>query len=90
MRPSTPVFWPCTVPASGQKMRCVRKSSRSSSVMSLRGARLWPPQKCVSPLPVRMAQRMARSSHMSIHAAEIASEVGLSRMFALPGLFSVM
>ena len=33
MRPSTPVFWPCTVPASGQKIRWVRRYSRSSSVM---------------------------------------------------------
>ncbi len=90
MRPSTPVFWPCTVPASGQKIRWVRRYSRSSSVMFSRGARLWPPQKCVSPLPVRIAQRIERSSQRSIHASEIASDVFLSRMFALAGLFSVM
>ena len=90
MRPSTPVLWPFTVPANGQKIRWVRRYSRSSSVMFLRGARLWPPQKWVSPLPVRMAQRIERSSHRSIHASEISSDVFLSRMFALAGLFSVM
>ena len=57
---------------------------------ALRGARLWPPQKCRSPAPVKIAQRMSRSSHRSIQAAEISSEVALSRMLALAGLFSVM
>ena len=37
-------------------MRCVRRYSRSSSVTSGRGAKLWPPQKCLSPAPVRMTQ----------------------------------
>jgi hypothetical protein len=86
MCPSTPVFWPFTVPASGQKMRCVRRYSRSSSVMFSRGARLWPPQKCLSPLPVRMAQRIERSSHRSIHASEIASDVGLVEKVCLGGV----
>src|SRR6516164_8345694 len=66
-------------------MRWVRKYSRSSGVRSGRSARLCPPQKCLSPAPVRIAQRMSRSSQRSTHACEIASEVGLSRMFAFAG-----
>jgi hypothetical protein len=41
-------------------------------------------------MPVRIAQRMSRSYHKSMHASEIASAVGLPIMSACSELFSVM
>ena len=63
---------------------------RSSSVTPGLGARLCPAQKCRSPAPVRMAQRMSRSSQTSFHASLISSEVSLSRILAFSGLLRVM
>jgi len=57
MRPSTPVFWRARfLPAARRSAECA--DTRALLRYVLARARLWPPQKCVSPLPVRIAQRI--------------------------------
>src|SRR2546421_630114 len=51
MRPSTPVFWPCTVPASGQKMRRGGRDLRPPPGVFFRRARVWAPPKSRAPAP---------------------------------------
>jgi len=85
-----PGLLPVDGAASGQKMRFVRRYSRSSSVTFSRGASCGRRRNAAHRRRSIWRRRIARSSQRSIQASEIASEVGLSRMFAFSGLFRVM